>query len=141
MQDVGFAFIQLGYHLGLAVIIGGGLALGPSASPAILRRYDGLATIAVVVVWITTYFRASGFETPDVTHYIRWAALALMGVLTLYATAWSGPVARALQQQTRAFDELAPRHPVRLEVHALHARARRALDCAVILGIVALFLS
>lgn len=158
MENLYFSLLQLGYHLGLAVVVGGGIALGAAAAPAIfksvrtrgeggtifgnvLARYDGLAIVAVIIVWLTAFLRAVGFEDPDATHYVRWTALALCGLATLYASAWSNPVARSIRRQTRGFDELPDAHPVRREFAALHARSTRAMGLAVLLGVVALFLS
>jgi len=158
MGDPLFQLLQTGYHLGLAVIIGGGLALGGAAAPAIFRtvrsrgeagtifgavlaRYDGVAVLSVIVVWATAFIRAVGFEIPDLIHQLRWIALGLMGVATLYASAWSNPVARSIRQQTARFDELPLEHPMRREFSLLHARSTRAMSLAIVLGVIALFLS
>ncbi len=158
MGDPVFQLLQTAYHLGLAVIVGGGLALGGAAAPAIFRtirsrgeagtifgavlaRYDGVAVLSVFVVWASAFIRAISFEIPDLVHQLRWIALALMGVATLYASAWSNPVARSIRQQTPRFDELPLEHHSRREFAALHARSTRAMSLAIVLGVVALFLS
>ncbi len=157
-MDIGFQLLQTAYHLGLALIVGGGLALGGAAAPAIFRtirsrpdagttfgavlaRYDGVAVLSVIVVWATAFVRAVSFEIPDLVHQLRWVALALMGVATLYASAWSNPVARSIRAQTPRFDELPLDHPARREFAALHARSTRAMTLAIVLGTIALFLS
>jgi hypothetical protein len=156
--DPFFQVLQTAYHLGLAVIVGGGLALGGAAAPAIFRtvrsraeagtifgavlaRYDGVAVFAVIVVWAATFLRAVNFEIPDLVHQVRWVALGLMGIATLYASAWSNPVARSIRQQTQRFDELPLEHPSRREFSLLHARSTRAMSLAILLGVIALFLS
>ena len=155
-----FDLLKLGYHLGLAVIVGGGFALGALAAPAIFRalrsrgdagtvfgavleRYDGVAILALIVVGLTTILKAGAFdEDPrDLRIVARWVALALMGAATLFASAWASPVARSIRKQTPGFDDL-PEHDVRRrEFRSLHARSRRAFTFAVLFGAVALYLS
>ena len=68
MDTLYFDLLKLGYHLGLAVIIGGGL---------VARRSDGLTVAAVMVVISTSLLRAGAFEEDprDVRILIRWALL------------------------------------------------------------------
>ena len=155
-----FDLLKLGYHLGLAVIVGGGFALGALAAPAIFRslrsrseagtvfgavleRYDGIAILALLVVALTTVLRAGAAdEDPrDLRIVARWMALAAMGAATLYASAWASPVARAIRRQTPGFDDLPESDIRRREFRILHERARRAFSFAVLLGAVALYLS
>lgn len=160
MDTLYFDLLKLGYHLGLAVIVGGGFALGALAAPAIFRtlrsrgeagtvfgavleRYDGFAIIALIVIGLTTILKAGAFdEDPrDVRIVLRWVALVLMGTLVLYGSAWANPVARAIRKQTPGFDDL-PEHDLRRrEFRALHDRSRRAFTIAVLLGAVALYFS
>lgn len=107
----------------------------------ILARWDPLAVLAVLVVWLTAFLRAANFESPDTEHWIRWALLAVMGAATLYASAWAGPIARQLRRELSAFDDLPEGAPARREFAKLHAGARRAMSLAIIAGIAALFLS
>ena len=160
MDTLYFDLLKLGYHLGLAVIVGGGLALGAFAAPAIFRtlrsrseagtvfgavleRFDGAAIIALVLVGLTTVLRAGAVdEDPrDLRILARWIALALMGAATLYASAWASPVARAIRRQTPGFDDLPESDLRRREFRSLHRRSTRAFTIAVVLGVVALFFS
>ena len=153
-----FQLINFGYHLGLAVIVGGGLALGFAAAPALFRaipsrslagsafgeilaRWDQVAVIAVVLVAVTAFLRAVNFETPDARHWVRWALLLVMGFATLYASAWAGPVARQLRRQLPAFDDLPDGASPRREFARLHSGARRGMTVAVFAGLAALFVS
>lgn len=155
-----FDVLRLAYTLGIAVIVGGGFALGALAAPAIfttarsrgeggtifgavLERFDGVAILALIVVGLTTVLRAGAVEEDprDVRIVVRWVALALMGAATLFASAWANPVARAIRRQTPAFDELPDNDPRRREFRALHERSRRAFSAAVVFGIVALYFS
>lgn len=158
MDSVYYDLLKLGYHLALAIIVGGGLVLGMAAAPAIfatarsrgeggtffgnvLARYDGLAILAVIVVAITTALKALGFETVSSQIVARWVALGVMALATLYASAWSNPVARSIRAQTPAWDDLPESSVLRREFAALHARSRRAMSLAVLAGLVALYLS
>jgi hypothetical protein len=155
-----FDLLKLGYHLGLAVIVGGGFALGALAAPAIFRtlrsrgeagtvfgaileRYDGVAILAVLLVALTTVLRAGAAdEDPrDLRIVARWVALALMGAATLFASAWASPVARAIRTQTPDFDDLPDNDVRRREFRSLHERSRRAFTFAVVFGAIALYFS
>lgn len=152
--------LKLGYHLGLAIIVGGGFALGALAAPAIFRtlrsrgeagtvfgavlqRFDGVAILALVLIALTTILRAGAAdEDPrDLRILARWVVLALMGLATLYASAWASPVARGIRSATPGFDDLPETDVRRVEFRRLHARSTRAFSLAVLLGIVAMFFS
>lgn len=158
MDTLWFQIINFGYHLGLALVVGGGLVLGLAAAPALFRtlpsrsaagtafgeilaRWDGVAIAAAALVLVTALLRAISFETPDLRHWMRWALLAVMAGATLYASAWSGPVARQLRRQLPGFDDLPDSAPARREFARLHAGARTAMTVAVAAGCAALFLS
>lgn len=158
MDALPFTLINFGYHLGLALLVGGGLALGLAAAPALFRslpsrsaagtafgeilaRWDGVAIAATVLVLLTAFLRAVNYETPDARHWTRWALLLVMAAATLYASAWTGPVARQLRRQLPGFDDLPDGAPARREFAKLHAGARRAMTVAVAAGLAALFLS
>ncbi len=160
VETLYFDLLKLAYHLGLAVIVGGGLVLGGMAAPAIFRtlrsrseagtvfgavleRYDGVAIAALIVIAVTTFLRAGAVdEDPrDVRILARWISLVLMGIATLYASAWASPVARAIRRQTPGFDDLPDGDVRRREFRTLHERSRRAFSFAVLAGVVALFFS
>jgi hypothetical protein len=160
VETLYFDLLKLGYHLGLAVIVGGGLALGAFTAPAIFRtlrsrseagtvfgavleRFDGAAILALLLVGLTTVLRAGAVdEDPrDLRILARWIALALMGAATLYASAWASPVARAIRRQTPGFDDLPEGDLRRREFRSLHRRSTRAFSLAVLLGVIALFFS
>ena len=157
MDTLSYDLLKLGYHLGLAVIVGGGLVLG-AAAPAIFKatrspgeggavfgaalgRYDGLAILSLVVVAITSALKLAVFETFEGAVPIRLAALAVMGLGTLYASAWANPIARSLRAQTRDWDSLPEGAPVRREFAALHRGSTRAMSVAILAGLLALYLS
>lgn len=153
-----FLVINFAYHLGLALIVGGGLALSLAVAPAlyrtlptrsaaagavgeILARWDALAVLSVVAVAIAAFLRALLFESADLRHVARWLALAVMAAATLYASGWAGPVARQVRRQVPAFDDLPEGAPVRREIAALQRAAHRAMALGAVAGIFALFLS
>ena len=158
MDAFWFQLINFGYHLGLALIVGGGLALGLATAPALFRtlpsrsaagtafgeilaRWDGVAIAAAVLVLVTALLRALNYETPDLRHWVRWSLLAVMAASIIYASAWTGPVARQLRRQLPAFDDLPEGAPARREFAKLHAGARTAMTVSVAAGCAALFLS
>ncbi|HET8568412.1 MAG TPA: DUF4149 domain-containing protein [Candidatus Limnocylindria bacterium] len=156
-EVVTFQALVFAYHLALAVIVGGGLALGAFAAPALfkelprpdaatafgeaLRRYDGAALVAAIVAILTAWIRAVNYETVDERHWLRFAALVVMAGATVYASAYANPVARQFRRATAGFDDLPEGHPARREFAKLHAASRRAGALAVLAGLVALFLS
>ncbi|HEX9435589.1 MAG TPA: DUF4149 domain-containing protein [Candidatus Limnocylindria bacterium] len=152
--------LRAGYHLGLAVIVGGGFALGALAAPAIFRtirsrgeagtvfgaileRYDGFAILALILVALTTILKFRAFEEDprDARTVLRWVALALMGMAVLYGSAWANPVARAIRKQTPGFDDLPDNDIRKREFRSLHARSARAFTIAVVFGVAAVYLS
>ena len=158
MDAFWFQLINFGYHLGLAMIVGGGLALGLATAPALFRtlpsrsaagtafgeilaRWDGVAIAAAILVLVTALLRALNYETPDLRHWVRWSLLAVMAASIIYASAWTGPVARQLRRQLRGFDDLPEGAPARREFAKLHAGARTAMTVSVAAGCAALFLS
>src|SRR5256886_5460732 len=146
VETLYFDLLQFLYHLALAVLVGGSLVLGTAAAPAlftssrsradagtlfasILARFDGLAVFSVIVLVITSVLKAVGFEVtgaPDTRLLLRWAALTVLAVSTLYSSAWANPVARQIRAATTGFDQMPQSSPPRLEFARWHQRSRRA---------------
>jgi len=164
VETLYFDVLQFIYHLALAVLVGGAFALGAAAAPAIfgpegsaareppvLTRAEAgtifgaaLARFDVIAIALTTILKATAFEVtgiPDPRLIVRWAALVLLALATLYSSAWANPVARSIRASTPGFDDLPANAPARLEFATLHARSRRAMSVAVLVGLVAIFLS
>lgn len=160
MDTLYFDLLQFAYHLALAVLVGGALVLGSAAAPAIFRtvrskseagtifgavlaRYEQLAVLAVIVLVITSVLKFAAFEdlAPGPRLYARWAALAVLIAAVLFGSVWAGPVARAIRARTPDFDDLPNTHAARREFAQLHQAASRAMRLAVLIGLVALFLS
>lgn len=160
METLSFDLLQFLYHLALAILVGGSLVLGTAVAPAlfararsraeagmlfgsVLARFDGLAVFSVVVLVITSVFKAVSFEVtgvPDARLVLRWVALTVVGLATLYSSAWANPVARQIRGATAGFDEQPLSSPARTEFARLHQRSRRAMSVAVAFGLLALFL-
>jgi hypothetical protein len=160
VETLSFDLLQFLYHLALAILVGGSLVLGTAVAPAlfaqarsraeagttfgsVLARFDGLAVFSVAVLLITSVLKAISFEvtsTPDARLLLRWASLAVLGVATLYSSAWANPVARQIRGATAGFDEQPSSSPARIEFARLHERSRRAMSVAVVSGLLALFL-
>ena len=155
-ETLGFDVLHFLYVLSLALIVGGGFALGSAAAPtlfkelertqagtvfgAILERWDAVAVFAAVVLVATTGLRASVFESGEPIA-ARWVAVVIVLVATLYSSAWANPIARQLRKQTRDFDDLPPQAPERREFARYHTRSARAMTLAMLAGLVALYLS
>jgi uncharacterized membrane protein len=153
-ETLGFDLVHFLYVLSLAVLVGGGFALGSAAAPAlfkelerpqagtvfgaILERWDAAAILAAIMLLITTGARAVAFEDAPAA---RSAAVAVVLVATLYASAWANPIARQLRHQTRDFDELPSSSAERREFARYHVRSTRATSLAILAGLVALWLS
>jgi len=160
VETLYFDLLQFGYHLALAVLVGGGLVLGTAAAPAIFRtagsrseagtifgavlgRYDQLAVVVAVGLVVTSVLKYTAFEdlSAGPRLYARWLALALLVAAVLFTSVWAGPVARAIRARTPGFDELPEGHPARREFAQLHRSASRAMRAGVLVGLIALFLS
>jgi hypothetical protein len=111
---------------------------------SVLGRFDGLAIFSVIALTITSVLKAVSFEVtgvPDTRLVLRWIALTVLGVATLYSSAWANPVARQIRGATAGFDDQPASSPARAELARLHDRSRRAMSVAVLFGLLALFLT
>jgi uncharacterized membrane protein len=161
VETLSFDLLQFVYHLALAILVGGSLVLGTAVAPAlfttarsradagtffgsVLGRFDGLAIFSVIALTITSVPKAVSFEVtgvPDTRLVLRWIALTVLGVATLYSSAWANPVARQIRGATAGFDDQPASSPARAEFARLHDRSRRAMSVAVLFGLLALFLT
>ncbi len=160
-DDLYFEILQFLYHLSLAVLVGGALVLGAAAAPAIfrtvrsrgeagaifgaiLKSWDGLAILCVVLVILTSILKAGAFEVtgaPETRLLIRWAAIVLMSGAVLFSSGWANPVARSIRAQTPDWDDVPATTPARREFDRMHRSSTRAMQVAILAGLVAMFLS
>ena len=138
MDTLYFDVLQFLYHLALALLVGGAIVLGGPS-----RRYDQLAGLALVLLFVTSVLKLFAFEDADIGPRLvaRWIALAVLAAATLYASAWASSVARAFRAQTRDFDDLPANSRARIEYDQLARSAAGAMRVVVGSGLVALFLS
>ena len=160
METLYFDVLQAAYHLALAILVGGAIVLGTAAAPAIFRtartrseagtlfgavlaRFDQLAIFALVILGLTSILKFAAFEDQSVGPRLvaRWVALAALAGAVLYSSAWATPVARSVRRQTAGFDDLPEHHPARREFAALHRSSTRAMQVAIVAGLIALFFS
>lgn len=152
-------YIALGsvYHLGLALWIGGAVALGALTAPAlfrslprqeagaifgpILRRFARLRLAALVGIVAAAALKYLLWETHARNAWIalRWAAIAFMAFAVLYEIVWLERAIEARRVQLRP--DLPDDHPDRRAFADLHRRAEGLMKASVAAAVVALILS
>ena len=149
-------FTNLTYHLGLALWVGGAIALGALVAPAlfrtlprdqagaifgpVLRRFARIRLAGLIATMGAAAARFLLWERdPNLWIALRWAALVLMAAAVLYEI---GYLERALEARrmhlTADMDE---DHPQRRAFRALHLRAEGVLKASVATALVAMLLS
>jgi hypothetical protein len=155
-ETLGYDLVHFLHVASLAVIVGGGLALGAAVAPvlfrtldraeagtvfgAVLERWDAVAILAAIVLIATTALLSLAFETGEPL-LARWVAVAFVLIATLYSSAWANPIARGLRRSRADFDDLPPSANERREFARYHTRSTRAMSLAILAGLVALWLS
>ncbi|HYY53952.1 MAG TPA: DUF4149 domain-containing protein [Candidatus Dormibacteraeota bacterium] len=155
-ETFGYDLVHFFHVASLAVIVGGGLALGSAAAPtlfrtldrsqagtvfgAVLERWDGVAILASLVLVATTAILTIAFETGEPI-LPRWVAVGVVLLGTLYASAWANPIARGLRRSRPDFDDLPSSADERREFARYHSRSTRAMSVAILAGLVALWFS
>jgi hypothetical protein len=149
-------FTNLVYHLGLAIWIGGAVALGGLVAPALFRalpraeaggifgtalgrfarlRLGGLvATIAAAGVKHALWER-----TATVWISLRWGALGLLAAAVLYEIAFLEPAMAA--RRARLSPDLAEEHPDRRAFNVLHKRSEALMKASLVAALLAMLLS
>lgn len=135
------------YLIGLAIWIGGSMALGALVAPSlfkalprpqagsifgpILRRFARLRVVALVLIIAGAAMKYLGWEAHAATVWIalRWAAIAFLAFSVVYEV---GYLERALEKRRL---ELNP------DFNRLHRRAEVLMKSSLIAAVVALFLS
>lgn len=145
------------YHLGLALWIGGTVALGVLVAPElfktlprpqaggifgpILRRFTRLRILAVSLIILGAAIRYLAWETHALTPWlvIRWLAIAFLALTVVYEIVSLEPAIEARRK------ELAPDQGEgderRQAFQRLHDRAEMLMRMALIAAVVALILS
>jgi uncharacterized membrane protein len=131
------------YHLGLAIWIGGAVALGALAAPAlfrelprpqaggifgtILRRFARLRLAALVAVILAAAVKYVLWESHARSLWIgvRWTAICVMAAAVLYEIFY---LEAAIEKRDERFAKL-------------HKRAERLMSVSVLAALVAMFLN
>jgi hypothetical protein len=143
------------YHLGLALWLGGAVALGALAAPElfralprpqagaifgpILRRFARLRLLALLFVVGGAMAKYLLWETHAATVWLalRWAAIAFMALELIYEIGWQE---RAMERLRARFTD-DPASPERVAFGRLHKRAEGLMRASVFAAMLALFLS
>ena len=149
-------FTNLIYHLGLAIWIGGAVALGALVAPALfrslpraeagaifgpaLRRFARLRLGALIAVMIAAGVKHALWEhTPSLWISLRWGALGFLAAAVLYEIAY---LERALEaRRVHLTPEMAEDHPDRRAFNALHKRAEGLMKASLVAALAAMLLS
>lgn len=144
------------YHLGLAVWIGGTIALGALAAPELfralprhqagsifgptLRKFARVRLLAIILVIAAAAVKQLVWErNANVWISIRWAAIAFMAFAVLYEIGYLEPALEARRVHLTAGME--DSHPDRLAFNSLHRRAETLLKATVVAALAAMLLS
>ena len=152
-----YLFVNLLYHLGLAVWIGGAIALGGLAAPILfrslprhqagaifgptLRRFSRVRVAALVLIIVGAGVKALRWESHAATPWIavRWLAIAFLAFSVLYEIL---VLERALEaKRLQLTPEMAEDDPRRRAFGALHRHAEVLMKWSLAAAVVALFFS
>ncbi len=152
-----YLVINLLYHLGLALWIGGAVALGALTAPAlfanlprpqaggifgaILRRFARVRIGALVVILIGAGTKYMLWETHAATPWIavRWLAIAFLAFSLLYEIVFLERPMAVLRTGLGA--DVPADDPKRVRFNVLHGRAEGLMKASLLAAFVALFFS
>lgn len=147
---------NLVYHLGLAIWIGGAIALGALVAPALFRALPRLEAGGIFGTTLRRFARlrlgalvgtiaAAGVKhalwerTATVWISLRWAALGLLAFAVLYEIAFLEPSMAV--RRARLTPELSEDHPDRRAFNVLHKRSERLMKASLVAALLAMLLS
>ncbi len=157
MPNWTFILINALYHLGLALWIGGAIALGALAAPVlfralpraqagglfgpILRRFARLRVLALLLIVVGEGAKFLVYETHAATVWItlRWAAIAFLALELVYEIGYQERIMERLRQEMGP--DAAADDPRRLAFGRLHQRAERLIRVSILAALLALVLS
>jgi uncharacterized membrane protein len=146
MPNWSYLAINFLYQVGLALWIGGSIVLGALVAPVLfkalpraeagaifgptLRRFSRLRVLAVALIIIGAAAKYIGFERNAASPWIaiRWVAIALLAMTVLYEIAWLEPALQRNRADATVFGKL-------------HRRSELLMKSALVVSVVALFLS
>ncbi len=157
MPNWWYIAINFLYQIGLAIWIGGSIALGALVAPALfkalprhqagaifgptLRRFARLRIVALVLILVGAAAKYFGWETHAATAWIaaRWLAIAFLAFTVLYEV---GYLERAMEtRRVELTPDLAEDDPRRRAFNALHRRAEILMKASLVAAVVAMLLS
>ena len=142
------------YHLGLALWIGGAIALGALVAPTlfgnlprpqagglfapILRKFARLRVVALVmtVVGAAMRYLIAEQHAPGIWIGIRWACIAILAIDLVYEIASLEPTMAKLRPQLTPEDT-----PERREFQRLHKRSEMLMKVTLVAAVVAVVIS
>jgi hypothetical protein len=152
-----YLFFNTLYHLGLALWLGGAVALGALAAPAlfrqlphqdagalfgtILRRFARVRVAALFLIIIGAGAKYLRWETHTSSAWlvIRWLAIAFLAFDVVYEILALERPMLALQRDLNA--DVAADDPKRTRFNVLHKRAEGLMKASIVAALVALFFS
>jgi hypothetical protein len=152
-----YLFFNLLYHLGLALWIGGAVALGALTAPVlfgalprhqaggifapVLRRFARLRAGALVLIVIGAGAKFVHWETHAATPWlvIRWVAIAFLAFDLVYELLFIERPMNAMRANLGS--DVAADDPKRLRFNVLHGRAEGLMKASLAAAFVALFFS
>lgn len=144
MPNWAYLAINFLYHLGLAIWIGGALALGALVAPALfkalprqdagaifgptLRRFSRVRVAAIALVIAGAAVKYLQWERHAANPWIaiRWLAIAFLALDVVYEIAWLEPSLERARGDAAVFGRL-------------HKRSEMLMKTALIAAVVALF--
>ncbi len=157
MPNWGYILINALYHLGLALWIGGAIALGALVAPMLfrslprqqagailgptLRRFARLRGLALALILAGAGCKFLFYESHAASAWIaiRWTAIAFLALELVYELGYQERAMERLRQQLGP--EVAEDDPRRLAFGRLHRRAEGLLRASVLAALLALVLS
>lgn len=158
VPNVAFLAARFAHALGMAVWLGGIVALGAIAAPVLFRRLPrpdagalfgpmlrifekvslGAAVLAVTgaaaMAWL-------GGQHANLWAVLRYVALAGMCVLLFAAQTLVHPALRKVQEENPRISERPDGDPARARFQSLHVLSERLMTAQLVLGLVVLFFS
>jgi hypothetical protein len=148
--------INLLYHLGLALWIGGAIVLGAIVAPGLfrvlprlqagsifgpaLRRFARLRAAALLATILAAAVKFAVWErAANVWIAVRWAALLFLAATLVYELT---SLERALEaRRVHLSPDMPDDHPDRRAFNALHKRAETLMKASVVAAMAAMLLS
>jgi putative copper export protein len=152
-----YLFVNFLYNSGLAIWIGGSIALGALAAPVLfrsmprheagaifgptLRRFSRLRVIAILMIVVGAAVKYLVWETHAATPWIalRWTAIAYLAVAVFYEIFVLEPGIEA--RRADLTPEMGPDDPRRGPFARLHRRSEVLMKTSLAAASVALFFS